>query len=385
MPAKNASDLHLRVNMPPIFRIHGKLMPATRGFITKEDMDDLIHHIVSDRQRQKFDETWELDMGLNIPTGERFRVNIYRERGTSGIAFRLISNKVPSFYDLNLPRILQKLSMQPRGLILVTGVTGSGKSTTLAAMVDYINNNKGVNILTVEDPIEYLHTNRRSIIAQREIGSDCKSFSMGLRQALRQDPDVILVGEIRDADTMQIALSAADTGHLVLSTLHTLDSLQTIYRIMSFFPPHQHQEIRHLLSSTIQAVVSQRLVPRCDKPGRVPAIEILIGTAAVRECIVDEGRTSSIRDLIAEGASQYGMQTYDQSLMWFYQNDAISFEQALQNSTTPEDFKLRVDGILSGSDRGWAEFAKLQSDLDVEINEEEAEKDNDAQEEGESA
>lgn len=178
MPAKNASDLHLRVNMPPIFRIHGKLMPATRGFITKEDMDDLIHHIVSDRQRQKFDETWELDMGLNIPTGERFRVNIYRERGTSGIAFRLISNKVPSFYDLNLPRILQKLSMQPRGLILVTGVTGSGKSTTLAAMVDYINNNKGVNILTVEDPIEYLHTNRRSIIAQREIGSDCKSFSI---------------------------------------------------------------------------------------------------------------------------------------------------------------------------------------------------------------
>ncbi len=369
MPAKTASDLHLRVNMPPIYRVHGRLLPAVREFLSREDMENLIHRILTEKQRQRFDEEWELDLGLNIPTGERFRVNIYRERGTPGIAFRLISNQVPNFNELNLPKILKKLSTQPRGLILVTGVTGSGKSTSLASMIDYINRNKGVNILTVEDPIEYVHTNRRSIIAQREIGSDCRTFAMGLRQALRQDPDVILVGEIRDAETMSIALSAADTGHLVMSTLHTLDSLQAIYRILSFFPPHQHQEIRHLLSSTLQAVISQRLVPRCDKPGRVPAVEILIGTGAVRECIVDPAKTSTIRDLIAEGASQYGMQSYDQSLMWFYQNEAISLELALENSTNPDDFKLRVDGVLSGSDRGWAEFASTQSDLSDESEE----------------
>ncbi|MCK5832187.1 type IV pilus twitching motility protein PilT [bacterium] len=369
MPSKEVSDLHLRVNMPPIYRIHGKLVPALREFLSKEDMENLIHHILTEKQRQRFDEEWELDMGLNVPTGERFRVNIYRERGTPGIAFRLVSAQVPDFNELNLPNILKKLSTQPRGLLLVTGVTGSGKSTTLASMIDFVNRNKGVNILTIEDPIEYVHTNRRSIIAQREIGGDCRSFAMGLRQALRQDPDVILVGEIRDADTMSIALSAADTGHLVMSTLHTLDSLQTIYRILSFFPPHQHQEIRHLLSSTLQAVISQRLVPRSDKPGRVPAVEILIGTGAVRECIVDSSKTTSIRDLISEGASQYGMQSYDQSLMWFYQNGAISLELALENSTNPDDFKLRVDGVLSGSDRGWAEFAATQSDVSHEENE----------------
>ncbi|HHS50646.1 MAG TPA: PilT/PilU family type 4a pilus ATPase [candidate division Zixibacteria bacterium] len=365
MPAKTVSDLHLRVNMPPIYRIHGKLVPAVREFLSKDDMEGLIHRLLTERQRQRFDETWELDLGLNIPTGERFRVNIYRERGNPGIAFRLINNEVPDFNELNLPKILKKLSTMPRGLILVTGVTGSGKSTSLASMIDYVNRNKGVNILTIEDPIEFVHTNRRSIIAQREIGSDCSDYAMGLRQALRQDPDVILVGEIRDADTMSIALSAADTGHLVLSTLHTLDSLQTIYRILSFFPPHQHQEIRHLLSSTLQSVISQRLVPRHDKPGRVPAVEILIGTGAVRECIVDPSKTVSIRDLISEGASQYGMQSYDQSLMWFYQNGAISLETAMENSSNPDDFRLRVDGVLSGSDRGWAEFASTQSTMDI--------------------
>lgn len=365
MPERNASDLHLRVDTPPIYRIHGKLVPAARQFISKEDMEDLIHRILNEHQRQRFDETWELDMGLNIPTGQRFRVNVYRERGNPGIAFRLVNNQVPNFHDLNLPKVLKKLAMAPRGLTLVTGVTGSGKSTTLASMIDYINTHKGLNILTIEDPIEYMHTNRRSIIAQREIGTDCKSFPMGLRQALRQDPDVILVGEIRDKETMSIALSAADTGHLVLSTLHTLDSLQTIYRILSFFPPHQHQEVRHLLASTLQAVISQRLVPRIDRPGRVPAVEILVGTGAVSECITDPDKTVGIRDLIAEGASQYGMQSYDQSLMWFYQNGAISLDSALENSTNPDDFKLRVDGLLSGSDRGWAEFASSQSEIDV--------------------
>ncbi len=372
MPQKKASDLHIRVNMPPVYRIHGKLIPAAPDFVTVQDAEQMIRRMLTDRQRERFDQEWELDMALDVPSGARFRVCVYRERNNSGIAFRLINTQVPSFRDLHLPAILTKLSMLPRGLVLVTGVTGSGKSTTLAAMIDYINNRKGVNILTIEDPIEYIHTNNKSIIAQREIGTDCHSYSMGLRQALRQDPDVILVGEIRDADTMSIALSAADTGHLVMSTLHTLDALQTIYRILSFFPPHQHQEIRHLMASTLQSVISQRLIPRSDKPGRLPAAEILIGTAAVKECIIDSERTTSVRDLIAEGSVQYGMQSYDQSLMWFYQNGAISLETALENSTNPDDFKLRVEGILSGSDRGWKEFAKTQSELDVEALEEDA-------------
>jgi len=252
--------------------------------------------------------------------------------------------------------VIRKIADNRRGLVLVTGVTGSGKSTTLAAMIDYINSTRAENIITIEDPIEYLHTNKKSIIAQRELGIDTLSFAEALRRAMRQDPDVILLGEIRDAETMQIALMAADTGHLVLSTLHTLDALQTIYRILSFFPPHQHQEIRLVLSSTLRAIISQRLVPRSDKPGRVPAVEILIGTAAVRECIVNPEKTSGIRDLIAEGAVQYGMQTIDQSLFYFYQRGMISLETALANASNPDDFKLRVAGVVGGSDRGWKEF-----------------------------
>jgi twitching motility protein PilT len=334
MPAKNASDLHLRVNMPPIFRIHGKLMPASRSFITKEDMDDLIHHIVSDRQRQKFDETWELDMGLNIPTGERFRVNIYRERGTSGIAFRLISNKVPSFYDLNLPRILQKLSMQPRGLILVTGVTGSGKSTTLAAMVDYINNNKGVNILTVEDPIEYLHTNRRSIIAQREIGSDCKSFSMGLRQALRQDPDVVLIGEMRDLETISSALTIAETGHLAFATLHTNSAAETINRIIDVFPTNQQTQVRVQLSFVLQAVLVQTLVPKIGG-GRMVCVEIMTITPAIRAQIRDD-KIHQLYSSIQSGG-KYGMQTMNTSLAERYMEGYITLEDCMGRSPDPQE------------------------------------------------
>jgi len=366
MPDKKASDLHVRANMPPVYRIHGKLKPAASAFITTDDLEQIVRRMLTDRQREKFDREWELDLALDVPSGARFRVCVYRERGNPGIAFRLINSQVPDFESLHLPKVLSRLAMLPRGLILVTGVTGSGKSTTLAAIIDYINSHKGLNILTVEDPIEYMHSNNRCIIAQREIGTDCHDYAIGLRQALRQDPDVVLVGEIRDSETMSIALSAADTGHLVMSTLHTLDSLQTIYRILSFFPPHQHQEIRHLLSSTLRAVVSQRLVPRSDKEGRLPATEILIGTGAVKDCIIDPDKTSGIRDLISEGATQYGMQSYDQSLMWFYQNKAISLDTALDNATNPDDFRLRVEGIISGSDKGWTEFVQGQSDIDVE-------------------
>jgi len=366
MPERKASDLHVRVNMPPVYRVNGKLVPAEKQFVSNTAMEHIMDILLGEEQRDRFAQEWELDLAYEVPSGSRFRVNMYMERGNPGIAFRLINTSVPTFGGLHLPKILEKVSLQPRGLILVTGVTGSGKSTTLASMIDYVNKHRGVHIITVEDPIEYIHSNNRSIIAQREIGNDCHFYAMGLKQALRQDPDVILVGEIRDAETMSIALSAADTGHLVMSTLHTLDSVQTIYRILSFFPPHQHQEIRHLISSTLKAVISQRLIPRCDKVGRLPAVEVLIGTAAIRECIVSPDRTGEIRDLISEGATQYGMQTFDQSLMWFYQNGAITLDIALENASNPDDFQLRVEGIVGGADRGWREFAQGQSELDVE-------------------
>ncbi len=371
MPRAQASDLHIRVGMPPIYRIQGALTKAQKENVSSDDMLSALKKILTSQQIMRFNEEMELDFALQISDNVRFRVNLYRQKGTPALAFRLINTHIPRFEDLHLPKVLENLSGRHRGMILVTGITGSGKSTTLAAMIDYINRNRALNVITVEDPTEYIHQNKRSIIAQREVGQDTKSFSESLRRALRQDPDVILVGEIRDAITMQIALSAADTGHLVLSTLHTLDSLQTIYRILSFFPPHQHQEIRLLISSTLQAVISQRLIPRDDKPGRVPAVEILIGTEAVKECVSIPEKTAGIRDLIAEGAVQYGMQSFDQSLMSFFKRGMISLQTALDNATNPDDFKLRVEGFMSGSDRGWQGFALQEKkdsgeDLDVE-------------------
>ncbi len=356
MPRAQASDLHIRVGMPPIYRIQGALTKAQKDIVSSDDMLAMLKKILTSQQITRFNEDMELDFALQISEQVRFRVNLYRQKGTPALAFRLINTHIPRFEDLHLPKILEAISEKHRGMILVTGITGSGKSTTLAAMIDHINRNQALNIITVEDPTEYIHQNKRSIIAQRELG---------------QDPDVILVGEIRDAITMQIALSAADTGHLVLSTLHTLDSLQTIYRILSFFPPHQHQEIRLLLSSTLQAVISQRLIPRDDKPGRVPAIEVLIGTEAVKECISVPDKTVGIRDLITEGAVQYGMQSFDQSLMSFFKRGMISLQTALDNATNPDDFKLRVEGFMAGADRGWQEFELKEKedkggDLDIE-------------------
>jgi len=357
MPSLEASDLHLRIGVPPIYRIHGGLKRVRTDSITQQDMENMLHQMLTSGQRERFDRELELDFALQLESGERFRVNLFHQRETFASAFRLISTVIPGFDELNLPKIIQKISDERRGLVLVTGVTGSGKSTSLAAMIDYINTSRAENIITIEDPIEYLHKSKKSIVAQREIGIDTFSFTEALRRAMRQDPDVILVGEIRDADTMQIALQAADTGHLVFSTLHTLDSLQTIYRILSFFPPHQHQEIRLVLSSVLRAIISQRLIPRSDKHGRVPAVEILIGTAAVKESISSPEKTNGVRDLIAEGSVQYGMQTLDQSLFFFYKRGIISLETALTYATNPDDFKLRVAGIIGSSDKGWKEFA----------------------------
>ena len=356
MPALAASDLHLRVGVPPIYRIHGALKRVKTDATTQQDMENMLHQMLTPGQRERFDRELELDFALQLESGERFRVNLFHQRETFAAAFRLISTRIPGFEELNLPKIIKKISDNRRGLVLVTGVTGSGKSTSLAAMIDYINTTRAENIITIEDPIEYLHKSKKSIVAQREIGIDTFSFTEALRRAMRQDPDVILVGEIRDADTMQIALQAADTGHLVFSTLHTLDSLQTIYRILSFFPPHQHQEVRLVLSSVLRAIISQRLIPRSDKEGRVPAVEILIGTGAVKESIITPEKTAGVKDLIAEGSVQYGMQTLDQSLFYFYKRKIISLETALTYATNPDDFKLRVAGVVGTSDKGWKEF-----------------------------
>ncbi|MBM3318192.1 MAG: PilT/PilU family type 4a pilus ATPase, partial [Candidatus Eisenbacteria bacterium] len=283
----------------------------------------------------------------------RFRANFYLQRGTIAGALRSIPLGVPRLEELNLPVAVADLVGKPRGLILVTGTVGSGKSTTLAAMIHHINRTTGRNIITVEDPIEFLHWNIQSIISQREVGQDTVSYLAALRCILRQDPDVILIGEIRDRETMSVALMAADTGHLVLSTLHTTDAAQTINRIISFYPPHQHEEVRYLLAGSLQAVVSMRLIPRADAPGRVPAVELMVNTETIRECLRDRDQTPRIRDVIAEGVNQYGMQTFDQSLMDLYRRGLIGLDEALKHATTPTEFELRLKGIEATSDQTW--------------------------------
>jgi twitching motility protein PilT len=283
-------------------------------------------------------------------------VNVFQQRGTIGIVFRVIPFGVKSMDQLHLPKVIERIAMENRGLILVTGTTGSGKSTTLASMIDYINSNKTCHIMTIEDPIEFLIRDRRSIVNQREIGVDTQSFANALRAALRQDPDVILVGEMRDFETIETALTAAETGHLVMSTLHTLDATETINRIISVFPPYQQKQIRLQLASILRAVISQRLVPRADGKGRVPALEVLVSTARIRECIADKDRTKEIHDAIAKGYTTYGMQTFDQSLMSLVKQKLVTYDEALKHVSNPDDFALRFRGIGSTSDGTWDEF-----------------------------
>ncbi|MCK4224951.1 MAG: PilT/PilU family type 4a pilus ATPase [candidate division Zixibacteria bacterium] len=353
-----ASDLHLRIGVKPTIRVDGVLRPIADDPITPQDMEETMGQILTEEQKKRFLQRNELDLALSISKMGRFRINFYRQRGTVGVALRAVNTVIPSFEELNLPPVLKKLTDNRRGLIILTGTTGSGKSTTLAAMIDHINSTRSENVLTVEDPIEYIHRNKKSIIAQRELGGDTESFVTALRHALRQDPDVILVGEIRDLETMSIALTAADTGHLVLTTLHTLNAVETINRIISFFPPHQHQQIRLLLSATLKGIVCQRLLPRCDAPGRVPAVEVMVNTGLVKEYIVDPLKTPLIVELVESGAIQYGMQSFDQSIMHLYKRGMISYEEALTQATNPDDFELRVKGITGAADRGWHEFEK---------------------------
>ena len=307
------------------------------------------------RQVKEFAELKEADFAIGVPGVGRFRTNVFQQRGTLSFVFRSIPYEIRSIHDLKLPPVLEKISLKPRGLVLVTGVTGSGKSTALAALIDHVNQHRRCNVITIEDPIEFLHRDGEANISQREVGTDTLSFETALRHILRQDPDVILIGEIRDKVTLDTAMKAADTGHLVFSTLHTTDATQTINRIISFFPPHEHDAVRNLLSTALEAVVSLRLVPTKDGKDRVPACEVLINTAAVRDNIRDPEKALDIPDLIREGTVQYGMQSFDQSLMQWYRSGAISYESALFYSSNPSEFALRVSGIEGTSDRTYAE------------------------------
>ena len=348
---RRASDLHVKVGVPPILRIDGKLMPLeAEKRLTQEDAIAIAFGIMNPTQKTKFNEKNELDMAYAVPGLGRFRVNVFKQRGSVGMVFRLVPAKILNFDELMLPAVLSKIASEQRGLILVTGTTGSGKSTTLAAMIDYINTSRTANIVTIEDPIEFLHRDKKSIVNQREIGSDTFSFSDALRSALRQDPDVILVGEMRDFETISTALTAAETGHLVLSTLHTLDAAETINRIITVFPPYQQKQVRMQLASVVKGIMSQRLVARADGKGRVAAVEVMLGTLSVREAIIDENKTRQIPSIIAAGLTHYGMQTFDQSLLMLYKKGLITYEEAITTASNPDDFALKVKGIQSTSD-----------------------------------
>src|SRR5215831_15520532 len=348
---RKSSDLHLKVGNYPHVRVDGELVPLTdQPRVSAEEMLNMAFSMMSNRQKQKFKEAAELDMAYGVAGLGRFRVNVFQQRGNVGLVLRVIPTKIRALEELCLPRIIDTICDEQRGLVLVTGITGSGKSTTLAAMIDRINSTRPEHIITIEDPIEFLHRDKKGCVNQREVEVDTPSFASALRASLRQDPDVILVGEMRDLETIATALHAAETGHLVLSTLHTLDAVETINRIIAVFPPPEQKQIRMQLAATLRAVISQRLVKRNDAEGRVPAVEILINTAFVKECILVPEKTRAIRDAISAGTSQYGMQTFDQSLWDLFQAGLINYETALENASNSDDFKLRMQGISSTSD-----------------------------------
>jgi len=355
MVQRTGSDLHLKVGRPPTIRVAGDLSPLDQAAMKPEDLKALAEQIMTPRQVKEFAEHKEADFAIGVPGIGRFRTNVYQQRGTLAFVFRAIPYEIKGIDELHLPGVLRKIALKPRGLVLVTGVTGSGKSTALAAMINEINQHRRCNIITVEDPIEFLHRDGQANVSQREVGTDTLSFESALRHVLRQDPDVILIGEIRDRITLDTAMKAADTGHLVFSTLHTTDATQTINRIISFFPPHEHDAVRNLLSTALEAVVSLRLVPRADGKGRVPACEVLVNTAAVRDNIRDREKALNIPELIREGTVQYGMQSFDQSLMEWFRLGTISYENALFYSSNPSEFALRVSGIEGTSDRTFAD------------------------------
>ncbi len=355
----NTSDIHLKAGLPPVFRVDGSLRPLPKApRLTADDLRTMCEGIMNEKQRVRFEENNEVDLAYGVPGLGRFRVNVFMQRNSVSAVFRVIPYKVATLDELLMPKVLKKIAEEQRGLVLVTGATGSGKSTTLAALIDHINSNRTAHVVTVEDPIEYLHRDRKCIINQREVGFDTTGFAPALKSALRQDPDVILVGEMRDLETAETALAAAETGHLVLSTLHTIDATETIARIVSMFPPHQQRHVRIQLSNVLRAVVSQRLIPRAEGKGRVAAVEVMLTTARVRELIDDREKTSLLKDNIAQGYTTYGMQTFDQALMDLVKRKIITYEEALRQSSNPDDFKLKFSGIDSTSDSSWSDFER---------------------------
>jgi twitching motility protein PilT len=357
-----ASDLHLKAGSFPYMRTGGELRPVVDSQpLTQEDTLDMAFSMMSNRQKQRFKEVSEVDIGYGVSGVGRFRANIFQQRGTVGIVLRVIPDSTRSTSSLGLPPVVDKVADEQRGLILVTGATGSGKSTTLAAMIDRINALRSGHIVTIEDPIEFLHRDKRSFVTQREVDVDTRSFAEALRGALRQDPDVILVGEMRDLETIETALTAAETGHLVLSTLHTLDATETITRVVSSFPSHQQKSVRLQLAGILKAVISMRLVRAAKGRGRVPAVEIMVTTGLIRDYIINEEKTYMIREAIAAGTSQYGMQTFDQSLFHLYQSGLITLEEALRNASNADEFLMRASGIQSTSERAKEEMEHIVS------------------------
>jgi len=348
---RKASDLHLKVGAHPIIRVDGDLIALSDlKRLVQEDTIAMAFSIMSSRQKEKFKNNFDIDISYSVPGLGRFRCNIFQQRGTVGMVCRVIPARIQPIRELILPPVIERICEETRGLVLVTGTTGAGKSTTLAGMIDYINSTRAEHIMTVEDPIEFIHRDKKSIINQRELEVDTRSFGSAIRAALRQDPDVILVGEMRDYETVETALVAAETGHLVLSTLHTMDATETVNRVISVFPPHQQKQIRLQLAAVLKGVISQRLLPRADGLGRVPAVEILIATNYIRDCIENKDKTKYIPDAIKTGTSQYGMQTFDQSLFQLYKAGLITLEEAIRRSTNPNEFKLKIQGIQSTSD-----------------------------------
>lgn len=347
---KSASDVHLKAGLVPVIRKHGKLRPLEQGLtqLTSQQIEEMAMGILDEDQRRSFAQSKEIDIGYGISGLGRFRINIFRQRGSVRMVVRNVPFNVPTLTELHLPNSITNLANAERGLILVTGVTGSGKSSTLAAIIDYINNSQNAHILTIEDPIEFLIRDRKSIISQRELGLDTHSFASALRAALRQDPDVILIGEMRDKETIEIAMTAAETGHLVLSTLHTVDAKESINRILGAFEPHQQDQMRRQLAAVLKGVISQRLARRKDKTGFVPAVEILINNQRVREMIEDPTRTKDILNAIEESRDTFGMQSFDQSLMDLLSTDLIEYEEALKLTNNPDDFQLRAAGLAEG-------------------------------------
>ncbi len=354
-----ASDLHLKVGSYPMMRVSGTLVVANEEKrLERADTEGFAQALFTPELAEKFRTSQEVDLAYSVQGLGRFRCNAFQQRGTVGLVMRVIPTRIASIDELGLPAVLKHIASEERGLVLVTGTTGSGKSTTLAALIDHINSTRSTHIMTIEDPIEYLHRDHHSIVNQREINVDTRSFSHALRSALRQDPDVILVGEMRDHETVETALLAAETGHLVFSTLHTLDATETINRIIAVFPPHQQRQVRIQLASVLKAAISQRLMPRADGVGRVPAVEVMVTTAFIRDCIVDKDKTSQIHGAIAAGTSQYGMQTFDQSIFNLYQQGFVTLEEAMRWASNVDEFKLKVQGISTTADLARDTMAK---------------------------